>query len=365
MSTTQKRWPAETDEAHPEIFTVMPAQPKKKKPGQLPEKDIRQFFELGYVVVEDFFDKKDLEACRKAIEEKVEQLAQKLLKGGKIRNTYSEYGFFERLTMLEKDFPGATILLHKLYALPKAFSDLWSSERLLNVVEQLIGPDIMGHPVWNLRAKTPQNESATVPWHQDIAYLDNDSYTVLQPAAWIPLLDANEANGCLQMAERGHRTGKIARHTCCAGNTWYTNLAEEEMVKTLGVDLEKDLKILPVKYGGMVLFNNIIPHRSLENFSDKIRWSLDLRWQTPFHPAGFHGIKEGVVFRSPQNPNLKIEWGSFDQVDIRSSIRNKEEVKKDEFDTIVTGPWMVRWEITHHNRHTDAVNKEKMEYTKA
>lgn len=38
----------------------------------------------GYVVVEDFFDKKDLEACRKAIEDKVEQLAQKLLKGGKI-----------------------------------------------------------------------------------------------------------------------------------------------------------------------------------------------------------------------------------------------------------------------------------------
>lgn len=26
--------------------------------------------------------------------------------------------------------------------------------------------DIAGHPVWNLRAKTPQQEQATVPWHQ-------------------------------------------------------------------------------------------------------------------------------------------------------------------------------------------------------
>lgn len=48
----------------------------------------------------------------------------------------------------------------------KAFKELWTSERLLNVVEQLIGPDIAGHPVWNLRTKTPQNEATTVPWHQ-------------------------------------------------------------------------------------------------------------------------------------------------------------------------------------------------------
>lgn len=26
--------------------------------------------------------------------------------------------------------------------------------------------DVGGHPVWNLRAKTPQQEQATVPWHQ-------------------------------------------------------------------------------------------------------------------------------------------------------------------------------------------------------
>ena len=43
---------------------------------------------------------------------------------------------------------------------------LWSNERLLNVVEQLIGPDIIGHPVWNLRTKVPNNEETTVPWHQ-------------------------------------------------------------------------------------------------------------------------------------------------------------------------------------------------------
>ena len=48
----------------------------------------------------------------------------------------------------------------------QGYRQLWTNERLLNLVEQLIGPDISGSPVWNLRTKTPQNEATTVPWHQ-------------------------------------------------------------------------------------------------------------------------------------------------------------------------------------------------------
>ena len=48
----------------------------------------------------------------------------------------------------------------------QAFKDIWTNERLLNLVEQIIGPDIAGNPVWNLRTKVPQNEITTVPWHQ-------------------------------------------------------------------------------------------------------------------------------------------------------------------------------------------------------
>ena len=56
-----------------------------------------------------------------------------------------------------------------------------------------------GHPVWNLRTKTPKNEQTTVPWHQDNAYLDPSGLHTLMPTAWIPLLDANMENGCMQV----------------------------------------------------------------------------------------------------------------------------------------------------------------------
>lgn len=80
------------------------------------------------------------------------------------------------------------------------------------------GPEIAGHPVWNLRCKTPDQEQATVPWHQDAAYLAEEAgtlrcllfgaltrawlsqaSTVLQPTAWIPLIDATVKNGCMQV----------------------------------------------------------------------------------------------------------------------------------------------------------------------
>lgn len=55
--------------------------------------------------------------------------------------------------------------------------------------------------------------------------------------------------------------GKIAMHQCCDGDTHYVMLEPEEMHKSLDVDLDKDLKVIPVKYGSMLLFNNCIPHR--------------------------------------------------------------------------------------------------------
>ena len=42
---TPVRYPGDSDEAHPEVFTVPPPQPKEKKPGQLPESVIKQYFE--------------------------------------------------------------------------------------------------------------------------------------------------------------------------------------------------------------------------------------------------------------------------------------------------------------------------------
>ncbi|XP_071163553.1 phytanoyl-CoA dioxygenase domain-containing protein 1 homolog [Mytilus edulis] len=353
-----------TGETFPDYFNSN-ARPKitTQKLGQLSDDEIKQFFEDGYVIVEKFFNRDEIDPCRDAVNELVEELAQKLYNTKRIKSLYRELGFFERLTAIEKDFPGANILLHKGDQLAQAFKDLWSNERMLNVVEQLIGPEIAGHPVWNLRTKTPQNEATTVPWHQDCGYLNVDCYKTLQPTAWIPLLDANEKNGCMQVANKGHKKGLVAPHQCCYGGTWYVMLEEQEMMKTLDVDVDKDIITCPVPYGGMLLLNNLIPHRSLPNMTKQIRWSLDLRWQRPDEPAGFYGMKEPLLMRTEKDPNFKIDWTPFDNVDRREKQR---EAVKDvlplpddpEFDTTIQGPWMKKWDIVHMNQHTSKLTED-------
>ena len=39
------RFPGEVDETYPEVFTKMPPQPKEKKPGQLSEELIKEYFD--------------------------------------------------------------------------------------------------------------------------------------------------------------------------------------------------------------------------------------------------------------------------------------------------------------------------------
>ncbi|KAK7488659.1 hypothetical protein BaRGS_00020112 [Batillaria attramentaria] len=371
MSGEKKLWPGDIQEPHPEVFDIraMPPQPKEKKAGQLPENMIRQFFEEGYVIVDEFFTQEELDACRVAIARQVDDLANLLYRAGKIKDLYTHYGLFERLTKIEAEFPGANIILHKQGRLPQAFRDIWAHPRMLNVVEQIIGPNIAGHPVWNLRTKTPDNEATTVPWHQDSAYLDNRSYEVMQVTAWIPLLDANRENGCMEVAARGHLKGKVATHQCCWRDTWYVMLDEKEMEKTLDVDLKKDTVLCPVPYGGMLLINNMIPHRSLNNLSNDIRWSLDLRWQRPDKSVGFYDLKEGVLMRTKDNPNLKINWEDFEQVERHIAAKKqvgKKELLEDagQFDTTIQGPWMKKWEMVHQNRHTATLSDEKLTWHK-
>ena len=127
------------------------------------------------------------------------------------------------------------------------------------------------------------------------------------------------------------------------------------MEKTLGVDMKTDVVTCEVPLGGVLFLNNCIPHKSLENYSDKVQWSLDLRWQRPDKPNGFYDLKSCTLFCSTENPNLAINWEGMANLE-RSEVE-KEDVESDNdlFDTRVHGPWMKRWDITNFNRHTEAM----------
>ena len=103
------------------------------------------------------------------------------------------------------------------------------------------------------------------------------------------------------------------------------------------------------------MLNNLIAHRSLPNYSDEIRWSLDLRWQRGGEPNGFHGLKDSVLMkRRGEEFNGTVDWGDWASQDRTTAQLEALGVAVDEaqFDTAIAGPWMNRWKLVHENRHT-------------
>ena len=103
------------------------------------------------------------------IDAKVERLAQRLLQAGAITETHADKNFYRRLAAIDADWPGAAVMIHMERDLDAATRALWTNPKLLALISSIIGPDLAGNPVWNLRSKTPATALTTVPWHQDIA----------------------------------------------------------------------------------------------------------------------------------------------------------------------------------------------------
>ncbi|KAK9903937.1 hypothetical protein WJX75_000915 [Coccomyxa subellipsoidea] len=336
--------------------------------GVLTEEELQQYWEEGFVVKEGLLPKEQLENVKNAIKRSVDKVAQMLYKAGKIQDLCEDADFFTRLTKLEAQFPSASVLVHKQGILPPEIAALWSSPELMSAAKQFLGGDVAGHPVWNLRAKTPQQEQATVPWHQDNGYLHPESWEVLQVTAWIPMLDATTRNGCMQVIRGGHLAGKTVKHSCCVGGTWYVQMDEEDAECQLGVDMAADVVTCEVPFGSVLFLNNLIPHRSLDNMSDQIRWSLDLRWQRPDLPNGFYGLKDCITMAKSGEPGYAPDWtnwGRQDRTPMQKTAISADKMAEvsaaaDEaqgdrdLDTTISGPWMDRWELVHHNRHVAA-----------
>jgi non-heme Fe2+,alpha-ketoglutarate-dependent halogenase len=86
-------------------------------------------------------------------------------------------------------------------------AELAAEETLLNVVEDLIGPNIF---LWNafLPVKPPHS-AANFGWHQDATYWPVEPTDQLV-SAWIALSPANRSNGGMQMVQGSHSNGPVA-----------------------------------------------------------------------------------------------------------------------------------------------------------
>ncbi|MYD42722.1 MAG: phytanoyl-CoA dioxygenase family protein [Gammaproteobacteria bacterium] len=166
-------------------------------------------------------------------------------------------------------FPQFTDYCPSLLSYDVSFLDYARSDGLLDMVEQLIGPNIA---LWNSSffAKPPLVGTRT-PWHQD------GEYWPIRPLAtcsvWIAIDDANTSNGCLRFIPGSHRRRELKPHH--VNNAKGLSLPLELEASSFNEDDAVDIEL---EAGQISLHDVFLMHASEPNLSSNPRRGMTLRF---------------------------------------------------------------------------------------
>ncbi|MBI1930278.1 phytanoyl-CoA dioxygenase family protein [Candidatus Poribacteria bacterium] len=261
--------------------------------GLNPEQ-IQFYKDKGYLLVEDVLKPADLQPLIGEFNEVIDTWAHEYYKQGRLKDLFESEPFSRRLykiyNAVERPDEIWRAVHGKNHKTAGMFA-LMTHPAILDIVESMIGPEILAHPQFNSRAKLPNHEATVVPWHQDLGYLQSDAEETFMVNFWIPLVDATVENGCMEVISGSHKHSLIP-HEHISG---YLGVPESKLPPG-------EIVPCPVRVGSVLLIQHKTIHRSIPNRSDHIRWSLDLRYSHPNLPTGRDNVP-GFIARSVANPD--------------------------------------------------------------
>jgi ectoine hydroxylase-related dioxygenase (phytanoyl-CoA dioxygenase family) len=172
--------------------------------------------------------------------------------------------------------------------------------RLQDVMKLLAGQELFIHPRSAARLIFSNFDRAIIHAHQDHTAVagDSESFT-----AWIPLHDCPLEMGPLRILEGSHRFGLQPTE----GATGYITPGTERGDGWVGGELNA---------GDVLIFHSLTVHEALPNLSDRLRISLDCRFQNyrrPVNPGTLVFAGPGKrtwesIYANWQRDDLKYYW---------------------------------------------------------
>jgi phytanoyl-CoA hydroxylase len=274
------------------------------------------FFDAhGYVILRGVLTDDDFEDFEDEYGKLIDSKVTALLEAGFISNTHAGLPFSKRLAAVSHDCTDEVFQkyinpflndLDCMHARTKAFYNFISNQRVLDVVEGIVGEEILCNPIQHVRCYLPVrngvqmsgNIASLAPWHQDqgVTREEADASEIL--TCWVPLFDVAHDTGMEQDVPGGlevlpdcFKNGLLPHVKSAYGTTIDPSIIPKD---TAGTSCE-------MKRGDVLLMNRFTPHRGTPNRSRNVRWSLDMRFQKIGTPTGRHFWPDFIV-RSASNP---------------------------------------------------------------
>jgi len=197
-------------------------------------------------------------------------------------------------------------LMHQVYKLTN-FWDVTLHPNLIGLFEHLLNEEVLLLPNAIGRTIFPQRTEYTTPAHQDWVPIQGcqETYT-----CWLPMSDLPRQLGGLQLNAGSHRGGIYDfKPALGAGGTEITDpLDESQWVYS------------PGSQGAVVIFHSLTVHRGEPNMSDRLRLSIDARYQRAIDPVALNSLKptgslitwEQLYEDWPDGHPYKYYWNKWD-----------------------------------------------------
>lgn len=231
------------------------------------------FQEYGYLHLEQILSEEFLNRVQLALEKWVDDTIRDWKKQKLLAEDFRDFDFNTRLYKAWLASSKPTLITASLdeSLLSPRFRNLLSEEKLSSIARQLLDSnDVIPLDYSFFRAKLPEQNYTSVPWHQDAQCLASPNapeYLTL----WIPLIDMHEGNSCLEIAD-AHLDRGIYK-SCTPPGALYVGMRGRDIDH-----LANKRKVL-MKRGDILCMHKFLPHRSGHNESEQVRWSIDIRYR--------------------------------------------------------------------------------------
>ncbi|MEM9564930.1 MAG: phytanoyl-CoA dioxygenase family protein [Actinomycetota bacterium] len=235
----------------------------------------------GYLVVGGVFDAGTLDELERAYDRIVAQL---LRSGDEVNARWDSAARYEGAEEL------VVLHTHQVQNYSAAWLRALQAPAFLDVVESLIGPDIVLHHT-KLFQKPP-GHGAPFPMHQDWRYFPTEHDSMM--AAVIHLSDASDDMGCFRVYPGSHRIGR--RPSTSGRLRWDDPDAFRSFSDEYPLDGATPVE---ARRGDVLFFSSLTVHGSGPNVSDRVRKNVlvQLHAGTDVLDPDADHIVSGIVLR--------------------------------------------------------------------
>ncbi len=227
--------------------------------------DIKTFFEEhGFYHAKGLFQPDEMSALAKDFD----QIVSQLLSSGDVVDATWDGGETAKIAQAgDKIFH-----THNVQKYSRTWLNAFLNERFLDVVEEIIGNDILLHH--SKLFQKPAEAGSPFPMHQDWPYFPTENDSMI--AGIIHVSDATDEMGCLRVYPGSHKLGRIEG----ADGRRQNDVLDQYPIE--------DATIVEAEAGDVIFFHYFTLHGSMPNRSDAVRKTVLCQLY-----AGTDSIEEG------------------------------------------------------------------------